>query len=142
MGGSLKNALAIGCGILDASWPGAANAKAALITAGMAEMGRLISACGGRVETVYGLSGLGDLIATATSPESRNRAFGEKLGKGRAAQKALREIPTVVEGLEALGSARRLARRKGVQAPLLDAIWGVVRCGRPPRTLARALGFD
>lgn len=146
LGGSLKNVLAIGAGILDGlasskAAPAGANTKAALFIQGLAEMGGLVRAAGGRAETVYGLAGLGDLIATGTSPESRNRAFGEKLGRGVKPRAAAAQIATVVEGVEASASARALARRTRAACPLVETISGIVRGGRPPRTLIRALGF-
>ena len=139
LGGSLKNVIAVGAGILDGLGAGA-NTKAALLVVGLREMARLIRACGGREDTVYGLAGLGDLIATGTSAESRNRAFGEKLGKGIAPKRALAEIPTVVEGVEAALSARALCRRHRVEAPLIEAIYAATR-GRPARGALVALGF-
>ena len=139
LGGSLKNAIAIGAGILDGLGTGA-NTKAALLVQGLAEMARLIHARGGRYDTIYGLAGLGDLIATGTSPESRNRAFGEKLGKGLAPKRALAQIPTVVEGIEAAAIARELCARLKVKAPLLDAIWRATR-GAPAKGVLKALGF-
>jgi glycerol-3-phosphate dehydrogenase (NAD(P)+) len=139
LGGSLKNVIAVGAGILDGLGAGA-NTKAALLVGGLAEMARLIRACGGRADTVYGLSGLGDLIATGTSSESRNRAFGEKLGRGVPPKRALAEIPTVVEGVEAALSARALCRRHKVKAPLIEAIFGATR-GKPARRVLTALGF-
>lgn len=140
LGGSLKNALAIGAGILDGLKAGA-NTKAALIVQGMAEMAEIISKSGGRRETIYGLSGLGDLIATGTSPESRNRGFGEKLGAGKSLQQALGEIPTVVEGVEAAAAARALIRRLKVKAPLLEAVWAAVHDERPAEIVLESLGF-
>ncbi|MGH2929835.1 MAG: NAD(P)H-dependent glycerol-3-phosphate dehydrogenase, partial [Solirubrobacteraceae bacterium] len=139
LGGSLKNVIAVGAGILDGLGAGA-NTKAALLVGGLREMARLIRASGGRQDTVYGLSGLGDLIATGTSSESRNRAFGEKLGRGLSPKRALAEIPTVVEGVEAALSARALCRKHRVQAPLIDAIYGATR-GAPARRVLTALGF-
>lgn len=139
LGGSLKNAIAIGAGILDGLGTGA-NTKAALLVQGLAEMARLIHARGGHYNTIYGLSGLGDLIATGTSPESRNRGFGEKLGKGLTPKRALAEIPTIVEGIEAAASARELCRRCKVKAPLLEAIWRATR-GAPAKGVLKALGF-
>jgi len=141
LGGSLKNALAIGAGILDGLKAGA-NTKAAFIVQGMAEMSQLIRKSGGHAETIYGLAGLGDLIATGTSPESRNRAFGEKLGSGKSLQQALAEIPTVVEGVEAAAAARALIRKVRARAPLLEAIWAAVHDERPAGIVLRALGFD
>jgi glycerol-3-phosphate dehydrogenase (NAD(P)+) len=139
LGGSLKNVIAVGAGILDGLGAGA-NTKAALLVKGLEEMSRLIRASGGRADTVYGLAGLGDLIATGTSSESRNRAFGEKLGRGVAPKKALAQIPTIVEGVEAAVSARALCRRHKVKAPLIEAIHGATR-GAPARRVLTALGF-
>jgi glycerol-3-phosphate dehydrogenase (NAD(P)+) len=113
-----------------------------MLAQGMAEMSRLISASGGRAETIYGPAGLGDLIATGTSPESRNRAFGEKLGEGKNSRKAVKEIPTIVEGIEASASAYALARRLDVDAPLIEAIHGAVHRGKPAKNLLKALGFS
>lgn len=139
LGGSLKNAIAIGAGILDGLGTGA-NTKAALLVQGLAEMSSLIRARGGRADTIYGLAGLGDLIATGTSHESRNRGFGEKLGRGLTPKRALAQIPTVVEGIEAAASARELCARHKVKAPLLDAIWRATR-GAPAKGVLTALGF-
>jgi glycerol-3-phosphate dehydrogenase (NAD(P)+) len=140
LGGSLKNVLAIGAGILDGLQAGA-NTKAALFVEGMHEMAGLIAASGGRRETMYGLSGLGDLILTGTGAESRNRAFGEKLGQGLSAARARREIPTVVEGAEAALSALALARRRRVKVPLIHAVHAVVHRGAPAAAVLKALGF-
>lgn len=140
LGGSLKNVLAIGCGILDGVRAGS-NTKAALMIQGMGEMGKLIVRCGGKPDTIYGLAGLGDLIATGTSMDSRNRALGEKMGKGKTLKKALGEIPTVVEGIEASQSARALCRRMKVKAPLIEAIWKVLHRGGSPRLIVESLGF-
>ncbi|MBI4425111.1 MAG: NAD(P)-dependent glycerol-3-phosphate dehydrogenase [Elusimicrobia bacterium] len=141
LGGTLKNVLAIACGMLDGMRAGC-NTKAALLTAGVAEMGRLIRARGGRTETVYGLSGLGDLILTGTSAESRNRTLGEKLGAGKRLKAAMGEIPTVMEGVESARSAYALARASRVQAPVVTAVWRVLHRGAPSRHILQALGFD
>ncbi len=141
LGGSLKNVLAIGCGVLDGLKAGA-NTKAAMITQGIGEMGLLISKHGGKFETIYTLAGIGDLIATGTSTESRNRALGEKLGQGVELKAALRDIPTVVEGVESSRSAYELCRAARLRAPLVEAIWGVLHDRKEPRTLLKALGFN
>jgi glycerol-3-phosphate dehydrogenase (NAD(P)+) len=139
LGGSLKNAIAIGAGILDGLETGA-NTKAALLVQGLSEMSALIIACGGRPDTIYGLAGLGDLIATGTSHESRNRAFGERLGRGFSPKSALAQIPTIVEGIEAAAVARELCRRFKVKAPLLESIWRATR-GAPAKNVLKSLGF-
>lgn len=140
LGGSLKNVLAIGCGVLDGLGCGA-NTKAAFVSRGLAEMAALAARAGGRRETVYGLSGLGDLVATGTSPESRNRAFGEKLGRGKTMTQALGEIPTVIEGIEAAAGARALARKLRIRTPLMDGVWRIVHGNAGPRALLAGLGF-
>lgn len=140
LGGSLKNVLAIGCGIAE-GLGAAANTQAALMTQGIGEMGLLIEALGGRRETIYGLSGLGDLIVTGSSSESRNRTCGQKLGKGKGLKKALSEIPTVVEGVESAHSAHTLVKTTKIKAPLLEAIWRVVHKDARPELIITALGF-
>jgi len=141
LGGTLKNVLAVGCGMLDGMKAGF-NTKAALLTEGMSEMGRLIRARGGKAETVYGLAGLGDLILTGTSSESRNRSLGEKLGAGKTLAAAMREIPTVMEGVESAKSAYQMIKAEGVKAPVLLAIWSVLHRGKSSGQLLKALGFD
>ncbi len=141
LGGSLKNVVAIGCGLLDGLKAGA-NTKAALLIQGIAEMDRLIRSEGGKPDTVYGLSGLGDLVATGTSPESRNRALGEKLGAGIPFQEAMRQIATVKEGVESARSAHEIIRSKKISAPLMESVWKIVHRGAPPRLILEALGFQ
>lgn len=140
LGGSLKNVLAIGAGILDGLKAGH-NTRAALLTEGMAEMAELIRRRGGKAETIYGLAGLGDLLLTSTSGESRNHSFGEKLGAGLTPEQARREIPTVIEGAEAAASARALARRLRVRVPVIEAVDDIVHRGRPAKLVLKALGF-
>ena len=140
VGGSLKNVLAIACGVVDGLGSGA-NTKAALIIQGLHEMATIVRSLGGRSETIYGIAGLGDVVLSGTSLESRNRALGEKLAGGRQVTQARREIPTIVEGIEAVRSARRLARSLKLKLPLLSATWDVVHGGKSPRRLLAALGF-
>ena len=146
LGGSLKNVVAIGCGILDGlavRGPRSvgADTKAALMTQGLAEMARLIRAAGGREESAYSVAGIGDLIATGTSLLSRNRTLGEKLGRGMSLKAALRAIPTATEGVDAAQSAHALAKSKGAACPLHEAIWRVLHRGAPAYSVVRALGF-
>src|SRR5262249_44896062 len=98
MGGALKNIIAIGAGISDGLGYGD-NSKAALITPGLAEMGRLAVACGARAETLYGIAGLGDLVATCGSPLSRNYMVGARLGRGEPLPQILATIGHVAEGV-------------------------------------------
>lgn len=140
LGGALKNVFAIGCGVLDGLDAGA-NTKAAFITRALAEMARVIRAAGGRVETAYGPAGIGDLIATGTSAESRNRALGEKLGRGKALARALREIPTVTEGVESARSAVTLSRSLRLSCPLLVGVWKILHRHARPDILLTAAGF-
>lgn len=140
LGGSLKNVLAIGCGVLDGLGAGA-NTKAALIVQGMREMGQLIERLGGRRETIYGLAGLGDMIATGSSQQSRNRTLGEKLGAGKSLAQALREIPTVAEGVESAQSAHTLAQAGGLKCPLIEAVFRVVHRGASGKSVVKAMGF-
>lgn len=140
LGGSLKNVLAIGCGIA-AGLKAGANARAALMTQGLGEMSALMRACGGRPKTAFGLAGIGDLILTGTSAESRNFALGEALGSGKSLRRALQGIATVTEGVDSALSARRLARSKRLDCPLLEAVWRVLYKNAPPRAVLEALGF-
>ncbi|MBI5208910.1 MAG: NAD(P)-dependent glycerol-3-phosphate dehydrogenase [Elusimicrobia bacterium] len=147
LGGSLKNVLAIGCGILDglAKRPGhpcGVNTKAALFLEGIKEMGSLISRMGGLRQTAFGLAGIGDLIATGTSPQSRNRALGEKLGEGQSLPQAQSGIPEVVEGIDTALSAKDLCAKAGGEYPLFTAIWRILHCGAPPESVLEAFGFE
>ena len=122
LGGALKNVIAIAAGIIDGMKLGD-NPKAALMTRGIAEMGRLGEALGGEAQTFSGLSGIGDLIVTCTSGHSRNRHVGEELGRGKALATILAEMGMVVaEGVRTTLGAWTLARRAGVKTPIIDEI--------------------
>jgi len=125
MGGALKNVVAIAAGMADGLELGH-NAVAAVITRGLAEMARLAMACGGRRETLMGLSGLGDLVLTCTGDLSRNRRFGVALARGMSVDAALAHVGQVVEGVETAAAARSLARDAGVDAPLMEAVHRVL----------------
>src|SRR5690606_28006892 len=122
LGGALKNVLAIACGIVEGAGLGD-SARAALISRGLAELGRFVAAHGGEAATVAGLSGLGDLVLTGTSHQSRNLRFGIALGRSGAADGASGEL---VEGAFAAGVASRVAAEKGVDMPITDAVAAMV----------------
>ena len=122
LGGALKNVLAIACGIVEGRGIGD-SARAALISRGLAEMSRFVFAKGGKAETVRGLSGLGDLVLTATSHQSRNLRFGIALGRGETADPSHGDL---VEGAYAASIAARLARGLGVDMPITEAVSAII----------------
>ena len=121
LGGAVKNVIALAVGIAMGLGYGD-NAKAALITRGNAELARLGAAMGCRAETFSGLSGMGDLIVTCTSMHSRNLHAGMLLGRGKTAEEAKAEVGQVVEGINALPAARRLARKYKVDMPIVQSV--------------------
>jgi glycerol-3-phosphate dehydrogenase (NAD(P)+) len=125
LGGALKNVLAIAAGIVDGKGLGA-SAHAALVTRGFAEMRRLGAALGARPETLIGLSGLGDLILTCGSPQSRNMSLGRALGRGQTLSQALAGKVSVSEGVYTATAVRRVAEEKGVDMPICAAVCDVV----------------
>ncbi len=129
--GAVKNVVAIAAGILDGLGAGD-NAKASLVTRGLAEITRLGVAMGARRETFAGLAGLGDLITTCTSPQGRNRSFGEAVGRGRSVQQALAATASVIEGVATTASVVELAGRYGVEMPITQAVHSVLFSGRAP----------
>jgi glycerol-3-phosphate dehydrogenase (NAD(P)+) len=120
-----KNVIALAAGAVDGLGAGD-NAKAALITRGLAEMTRLGEACGARPETFAGLAGMGDLIVTCWSRHSRNRGAGELIARGAAPEEAAAEIGQVVEGLTTAPVLRDLARSLGVELPITEAVCSVL----------------
>ncbi len=118
-GGALKNVLAIACGIVEGRQLGR-SAHAAVITRGFAEMTRLAVALGGEAETVAGLCGLGDLVLTCSSPQSRNMSLGLALGQGQSVEQALAGKRSVAEGYESAPAVRDLAARLGVEIPIAE----------------------
>ena len=130
--GGLKNVIALAAGVGDGLGFGD-NAKAALITRGLAEMSRLVVALGGRPQTASGLAGLGDVVATCTSRHSRNRRAGEQIGLGRTLESVLAETRMVVEGVPATRAAVQLAERAGVELPIARQVHAVLFEGREPR---------
>jgi len=125
LGGALKNVVAIAAGIGDGLGLGA-NARAALITRGLAEMARLGVRMGGQPETFMGLTGLGDLVLTATGDLSRNRTVGIRLAKGQSLAAILADLGHVAEGVSTARAARALATHHGVEMPITEAVCGVL----------------
>jgi len=128
IGGAVKNVLAIACGIVEGRGLGD-NARAALITRGVAEMVRLGIAKGAAAETFRGLSGFGDIVLTCTAPQSRNYAVGLALGRGVALASALSGRRAVVEGVASSGAIATLAARLGVEMPIVAAVDAVLHRG-------------
>ena len=138
LGGALKNVMAVATGIADGLGLGH-NARAALITRGLAEMTRLGVSLGGKPATFAGLAGLGDLVLTCTGGLSRNRAVGVAVGKGASLESALAGLETVAEGVITTRSARALAAREGVEMPIVDAVYRVLFEDEPARDAMRGL---
>ena len=138
LGGALKNVIAIAAGVCDGIGFGD-NTKAALCTRGLAEMSRLAVGMGARRETLFGLSGVGDLIVTAFSRHSRNRGFGERLGRGETAEQIAASTQTVAEGVKTAKSAWQLAQRHGVDVPIIREVYAILYEGKPPRQAVRDL---
>jgi glycerol-3-phosphate dehydrogenase (NAD(P)+) len=125
VGGAVKNVLAIACGVVEGRGLGQ-NARAALIGRGFAEMTRFGVACGAQRETLAGLSGLGDLVLTCSSTSSRNYSLGVGLGRGGSAAELLADRPTVAEGAATAPVLARLARDKGIDMPIVNAVDALV----------------
>jgi glycerol-3-phosphate dehydrogenase (NAD(P)+) len=124
-GGAVKNVLAIACGIVEGRGLGR-SAHAALITRGFAEMTRLAVAMGARAETLAGLCGLGDLVLTCSSRQSRNMTVGIALGEGRSLDEALSGKLSVAEGVASAPAVRELAARLQVETPICEAVAGLL----------------
>jgi glycerol-3-phosphate dehydrogenase (NAD(P)+) len=131
-GGALKNVIAIAAGLCDGLGYGD-NTKGALLTRGLAEISRLGVAMGGRRETFFGLTGMGDLIATAMSRHSRNRHVGERLGRGESLEVVLGAMVMVAEGVNTARAARDLGRDRGVELPITEQVCAILLEGRSPR---------
>ncbi len=130
LAGAMKNIIAIAAGIVDGIGAGD-NAKAALLSRGLAEITRLGIACGARPQTFAGLTGLGDLVTTCISPKGRNRSFGERIGKGQGTEQACRATESVIEGVDTCKSVVALARRYNVEMPITEAVYQILFEGKP-----------
>lgn len=122
IGGAVKNVIAIACGAVMGAGLGESS-RAALVTRGLTEMGRLASAMGAKRETLMGMCGFGDLMLTCTSPQSRNYSFGHDLGQGRMAHEILEERKAVTEGYHTAKSLMTLARNNAVDMPICEAVY-------------------
>ena len=133
LGGALKNCIAIAAGVCDGLGLGH-NSVAALITRGLAEVARLVVACGGRLDTMAGLAGLGDLVLTCTGDLSRNRSVGVELGKGRKLPDIIAGMHgAVAEGVFTTRAAVGLARKKNVEMPITEQMHAILESGKPPQ---------
>ena len=138
LGVSLKNTIAIASGICDGLGFGD-NTKAALITRGLAEMKRLATKMGAHDETLSGLAGVGDLIATCMSRHSRNRHVGEEIGRGRKLNEILSEMVMVAEGVKTTRAAVKLAKSVSVELPIAEQVYKVLFYNKDPRKAIRDL---
>lgn len=138
LGGAVKNVLAIAAGISDGLGFGA-NARAAIITRGLAEIRRLGGKLGAQPETLMGLAGLGDLVLTCTDDQSRNRRLGLALGKGKDMESAIAEIGQAVEGAKSARSIGKLAAQAGVEMPICEEVYRILYEGLSPHQAVREL---
>jgi len=138
LGGAVKNVLAVATGISDGMEFGN-NARAALITRGLAEMMRLGRALGAKEQTMIGLAGMGDLVLTSTGDLSRNRRLGLALGAGKTVQQAVAEIGQVVEGISTSAEVWRLAQRYAIEMPISEQVHGIIHLGWNPKDCVRDL---
>lgn len=138
LGSALKNVIALAAGIADGLGYGD-NAKAALITRGIAEIARLGTAMGGNIQTFSGLTGIGDLIVTCASMHSRNRRAGILIGQGKSMQEAMDEVHMVVEGVYSAKAARALALKYGQSMPIIEQVNAVLFAGKDPREAVNEL---
>jgi glycerol-3-phosphate dehydrogenase (NAD(P)+) len=138
MAGAMKNVMAIAAGACQGLGLGA-NALAALITRGLSEMTRLAVALGGKPETLSGLAGLGDLVLTCHGQLSRNRHVGFELGRGRKLAEILGEMNMVAEGVGTTEALVALARERGIELPITEQVYSILRLGNSPQDAIRAI---
>lgn len=132
MGGSLKNIIALACGIASGLGYGD-NTVAALITRGIAEIARLGVEVGAKRQTFYGLTGVGDLFVTCSSMHSRNRRCGILIGQGKSVEEAVKEVGMVVEGIYAVDGAYSMARKYSVGTPIINEMYDIIHNGKTPQ---------
>jgi len=132
LGGSLKNVIAIACGVSDGLGFGT-NTKAAILTRGLAEISRLGKAMGAKLETFSGISGLGDLVTTCISKQSRNRSVGELIGKGKSLKEIYRHMQMVAEGVPTAKSAYALSLKYKIDMPIIKEVYHLLYKNKDPR---------
>lgn len=132
MGGSLKNIIALACGIANGLGYGD-NTLAALITRGTVEISRLGVEAGAKRQTFYGLTGVGDLFVTCSSMHSRNRRAGILIGQGKSVEEAVKEVGMVVEGINAVDGAYILAQKHSVSTPIINEMYDIIHNGKTPQ---------
>lgn len=138
VGGAVKNVMAIAAGIADGLGFGA-NTRAALVTRGLAEITRLGTAMGGRLETFMGLAGLGDLVLTCTDDQSRNRRLGLALARGKSLDEMRKEIGQAIEGARTASAVHSLAGEYGIEMPISEQIYLVLNGDQSPRNAVQEL---
>jgi glycerol-3-phosphate dehydrogenase (NAD(P)+) len=138
LGGAVKNVIALAVGMAEGMGMGD-NSQASIITRGLAEMTRLGLALGADATTFAGLAGVGDLVATCMSPLSRNRTFGENLGRGMTLQEVIRSTRQTAEGVKSCESILALGRRHGVEMPITEHVVAAVHDGLPPREIVHRI---
>jgi len=138
LGGSLKNVIAIACGVSDGLGFGT-NTKAAILTRGIAEISRLGKAMGAKLETFSGISGLGDLVTTCISKQSRNRSVGELIGKGKSLKEICRHMQMVAEGVPTAKSAYALSLKYKIDMPIIKEVYQLLYNNKSPRLAVKDL---
>ena len=138
VGGAVKNVIALAVGMAKGMGMGD-NSQASIITRGLAELSRLGIALGGDMATFAGLAGVGDLVATCMSPLSRNRTFGENLGRGMTLDEVVRSTRQTAEGVKSCESILALGRRHGVEMPITEHVVAAVHDGLPPEEIVRRI---
>ncbi len=136
LGGSIKNIIAIACGVCDGLGFGS-NTKAAILTRGLAEMARLGKTLGAKQKTFSGLAGLGDLVTTCISPQSRNRSVGEQLGRGKSIKTIMSRMEMVAEGVETVKAVRKLSQKYNISMPITAEVYNIIyRKKRPAQAVS------
>ena len=138
LGGSLKNVMAIAAGVCAGIGLGE-SALATLITRGLVELSRIGTALGGESQTFFGLSGVGDLVLTCSSTQSRNHQVGERLGRGESLEHILSSLHGTAEGVKTARSIHQILQKKNFEAPILQEVFSILYEGKPPREAVKSL---